>query len=177
MTNTYTVEPGRIIVRDGKPIASLGRIAYETPPDAFAHEVVAALNALPELVALLRTAACSAQPLTAPLGPPLTKHVDKWPQWVVDARALLATLSSASSLVFELEDTGGGCSALVAVTSTGRYVLTSDDGATAPDDSTTVVLLGYYEGDDWSEGGWGDMQHFESVREAMDAAELHAATK
>jgi hypothetical protein len=46
------------------------------------------------LAAALRQAVASAQPLPAPLGPPLTEHVDVWPEWVIEARAALAKVSA-----------------------------------------------------------------------------------
>lgn len=38
---------------------------------------------------ILRKALAAAQPIPAPLGQPLTEHVDVWPEWVVEARTLL----------------------------------------------------------------------------------------
>lgn len=59
-----------------------------------AQNMVDDANAAPELAAVLRAAVAAAQPLPAPLGPPLSEHVDTWPQWVVDARALLAKVDA-----------------------------------------------------------------------------------
>ena len=51
------------------------------------------IAAAPELYEALRAAVDAAQPLPAPLGPPLTEHVDVWPDWVIAARAALAKVA------------------------------------------------------------------------------------
>lgn len=44
----------------------------------------------PALLEALEEAVAHAQPLPGPLGAPLSEHQDVWPEWVVNARALIA---------------------------------------------------------------------------------------
>jgi hypothetical protein len=68
--------------------------------------------------------------------------------------------------MFKHEDTGGGCTALVAIVDGGRFVMTTLDGGVKPDDDDPV-MLGFYRGTDWAEGEMGDMHECHNVRDAM----------
>lgn len=72
-------------------------------------------------------------------------------------------LSEATGLTFEVEHTGGGCSALTHFFPNSSMFLMVTDDAEVPMLNSEGVTVGLYDADDYAEGDW---ESFPSMKQA-----------
>lgn len=73
-------------------------------------------------------------------------------------------LSEATGLTFEVESTGGGCSALIHNFKNSSMFLMVTDDAEVPMLNSQGVTVGLYDNDDYAEGDWAS---FSSMAQAV----------
>ena len=76
--------------------------------------------------------------------------------------------------MFRHADTGGGCTALVAIVDRGRFVITTHHGDCIPT-GNEPALLGFYPGTDWTDGGEGEVTDHDDLQAAIQAAQAQAS--
>jgi len=88
----YTLDAGRLIVRDGVPFATLHGVRPYDPVelDAFAREVVAVLTVAPELLAALKRTADFLEGIGILSGPQAAAFGIQQREFVAKARAAIA---------------------------------------------------------------------------------------
>lgn len=79
--------------------------------------------------------------------------------------AVAEHLSEATGLLFEVEHTGGGCSALIHNFSNSSMFLMVTDDAEVPMLNSEGVTVGLYDNDDYAEGDW---ESFPSMPKAIN---------